>query len=237
MNLMRTYKLRFTLTLLSILAVMTACNTTTTNEYGDTRDLERFPRITFSTKTLKPSGPKKVLLISGSVHKGGSTDTLIDEFMRGAKEAGNEVEKIFLHDYKINFYSDEQLLADMDSASTPADDAQFIIEKMRKADVIVMASPVYFWTIDGMMKTLIDRTFYCFRKFDEGKEYFFITVCGNSDIHVTDGAINAFRGFISCTPNPVERGVIRVPGIHRVAELKQTDWPQKAYEMGKTVGK
>ena len=216
---------------------MTACNKTTSNEQSDTRDQERFPRITFSSKTLKPSQQKKVLLISGSVHKGGSTDTLINEFMRGAKDAGNDVEKVFLHDYKINFYSDEQLHEDIDSLSEPADDARMIIEKMRKADVIVMASPVYFWTIDGMMKALIDRTFYCFRKFEEGKEYYFITVCGNSDIHVTDGAINAFRGFISCTPSPVERGVIRVPGIHRVDELKKTDWLQKAYEMGQSVSK
>ena len=224
----------FTLALLSLMA---ACNKTTSNEQGDTRDQERFPRITFSSKTLKPSQQKKVLLISGSVHKGGSTDTLIDEFMRGAKDAGNDVEKVFLHDYKINFYSDEQLHEDIDSLSEPADDARMIIEKMRKADVIVMASPVYFWTIDGMMKALIDRTFYCFRKFEEGKEYYFITVCGNSDIHVTDGAINALRGFISCTPSPVERGVIRVPGIHRVDELKKTDWLQKAYEMGQSVSK
>jgi len=227
------------LLLMLALVFMTAHSATTmTTEYsGDTRDIDRFPRITFSAKTLQTSGPKRVLLISGSVHKGGSTDTLIDEFMRGARDAGNDVEKIFLHDYKINYYSDEQLHEDVDLTTEPADDARMIIEKMRKADVIVMASPVYFWTIDGMLKTLIDRTFYCFRKFEPGKEYYFITICGNSDIHVTDGAINALRGFISCTPKPVERGVIRVPGIHRVDQLKETDWLQKAYQMGQTVGK
>lgn len=46
---------------------------------------------------------KKVLIISGSPRKGGNSDTLCDRFLDGAKEAGNEVEKIFLNDRHINY--------------------------------------------------------------------------------------------------------------------------------------
>ena len=46
---------------------------------------------------------KRILILSSSPRKGGNSDTLCDEFLRGAKEAGNDVEKIFLRNKKINY--------------------------------------------------------------------------------------------------------------------------------------
>lgn len=101
---------------------------------------------------------KTVLVISASPRRGGNTDLLCDEFIRGAKEAGGEVEKIFLDDYKIDFFH-EQHEHSADSVSAD-DQAPVIIEKMANADIIVLSSPVYYMNIDGQLKTLMDR---CFR--------------------------------------------------------------------------
>lgn len=46
---------------------------------------------------------KKVLVLSGSPRKGGNSDILCDEFMRGASDAGHQVEKVFIRDKKIGF--------------------------------------------------------------------------------------------------------------------------------------
>ena len=93
---------------------------------------------------------KKVLIISASPRKGGNSDTLCDEFLRGAKDAGHDVEKIFLRDKKINYCTGCGLCnTNGYSACSQKDDAPEILEKMVNADVIVLATPVYFYTMDG----------------------------------------------------------------------------------------
>ena len=110
------------------------------------------------TSTIKKDH-KNVLVISSSPRREGNTDLLCDEFVRGAKEAGARVEKIFLGDYDIKFFqeADEQHVGD--SADVARDDAPMIVRKMLEADIIVLASPVYFMNINGQLKTLIDRTY------------------------------------------------------------------------------
>ena len=113
---------------------------------------------------------KTVLVISASPRRGGNTDLLCDEFIRGAKEAGGEVEKIFLDDYKIDFFH-EQHEHSADSVSAD-DQAPVIIGKMANADIIVLSSPVYYMNIDGQLKTLMDR---CFRNQGlGGKEFYYL---------------------------------------------------------------
>ena len=100
---------------------------------------------------------KKILAISSSFRKGGNSDTLCDQFIRGAQEAGNEVEKIFVNDYKINFCRGCGA-CNITHKCVQKDDMAVILDKMIEADVIVLATPVYFYNMNGQMKTLIDRT-------------------------------------------------------------------------------
>ena len=101
---------------------------------------------------------KKVLILSGSPRKGGNSDLLCDEFVRGAKESGNEVEKIFLRDKEISYCTACYYCRDTGKGCVIKDDMAEILDKMLEADVIVMASPVYFYSIDAQMKIVIDRT-------------------------------------------------------------------------------
>ena len=100
---------------------------------------------------------KKVLILSSSPRRGGNSDTLCDEFMRGAAESNHEVEKIFLRDKTIHYCTGCSTCSLYQKPCPQKDDAAEIIEKMVDADVIVMATPVYFYTISAQMKTLIDR--------------------------------------------------------------------------------
>ena len=101
---------------------------------------------------------KRILILSSSPRKGGNSDTLCDEFLRGAKETGNEAEKIFLRDKKINYCTGCSTCSLHHKPCPQKDDATEIIDKMVAADVIVMATPVYFYTMSAQMKTLIDRS-------------------------------------------------------------------------------
>lgn len=99
---------------------------------------------------------KKVLILSSSPRRGGNSDTLCDEFLRGAQEAGHEVEKIFLKDKTIH-YCTGCGVCNEGKPCPQKDDAPEIVRKMVAADVIVLATPVYFYTMSAQMKTLIDR--------------------------------------------------------------------------------
>ena len=100
---------------------------------------------------------KQVLIISSSPRKGGNSDTLCDQFLKGAAEAGNRVEKIRLADLKIDYCS-ACYACKTTGRCVKRDEMEQIIEKMRDADVIVLATPVYFYTMCAQMKTMIDRT-------------------------------------------------------------------------------
>ena len=95
---------------------------------------------------------KKVLILSSSPRRGGNSDTLCDEFMRGAAESNHEVEKIFLRDKTIHYCTGCSTCSLYQKPCPQKDDAAEIIEKMVDADVIVMATPVYFYTMSAQMK-------------------------------------------------------------------------------------
>ena len=94
---------------------------------------------------------KKVLVLSASPRKGGNSDLLCDQFMRGAKEAGNQVEKIFLRDKRINYCIGCGACQGNGGKCVQKDDMAEVLDKMIAADVIVMATPVYFYTMNAQM--------------------------------------------------------------------------------------
>ena len=98
---------------------------------------------------------KKILILSGSPRKGGNSDILCDEFMRGAQDTGHTVEKIFIRDQRIG-YCNACYACRESGVCVLKDGMQEVLEKMAWADVIVMASPVYFYSIDAQMKAVIE---------------------------------------------------------------------------------
>ena len=175
------------------------------------------------------SQSKKVLIISSSPSKGGNSDLLCDEFLRGAKDAGHEAEKVFLNDLDIQFlrikddYTDRNLEIN--------DDAPKVVAKMIEADVIVMATPIYNDNMCGQMKTMMDRVFE--RESEvKNKEFYFIMTAGGSN---TGCALLGFRNFIRYLPGSKEKVVIQGTGIHLKGTVKGKPVMKEAYEMGKNV--
>ena len=101
---------------------------------------------------------KKVLILSGSPRRGGNSDLLCDEFMRGAKESGNEVEKINVAEKNIGYCRACYYCQRSDGKCIIKDDMSDVLQKLIDADVIVLSSPVYFYSIAAQLKAVIDRT-------------------------------------------------------------------------------
>jgi multimeric flavodoxin WrbA len=98
----------------------------------------------------------KVLGICGSPRRGGNTEVLLKEALRGAAEAGAEVEEIFLRDKAMSpcleIYGCRK-----DGRCVIQDDFQDVAEKMILSDALILASPIFFYTVSAHTKILIDR--------------------------------------------------------------------------------
>ena len=127
---------------------------------------------------------KKVLILSGSPRKGGNSDTLCDEFMKGAIEAGNEVEKIFVAGKNIGYCKGCYACKDT-GVCVIKDDMAEVLQKMLDADVIVLSSPVYFYSISAQLKAVIDRTVARWLEFRD-KEFYYIMTAAEDEKHTMD---------------------------------------------------
>lgn len=175
---------------------------------------------------------KKVLILSSSPRRNGNSDLLCNEFMRGAAEAGHQVEKIFLKDKHINYCTGCSVCSMYGKPCPQKDDAAEVVEKMIAADVIVMATPVYFYTMSAQMKTLIDRC--CARYLEiKNKEFYFIIAAAEESVPMMERTIDGFRGFLDCLEEPKECGTIYGVGAWKVGEINDKPSMHEAYEMGK----
>ncbi|MEL7608647.1 MAG: flavodoxin family protein [Bacillota bacterium] len=175
---------------------------------------------------------KKILVISASPRKGGNSGTLCDEFIRGALEVGADAEKVFLRDKKIG-YCTGCGVCNSTHRCVQRDDMAEILDKLVKADVIVLATPVYFYTMDGQMKTLIDRTVPRYTEISD-KDFYFIMSAADTDPSMLERTIEGFRGFTEdCLTNAHEKGIIYGTGAWQIGDIKNGPAMRQAYEMGK----
>jgi multimeric flavodoxin WrbA len=177
---------------------------------------------------------KKVLVLSASPRRSGNSDLLCDQFMRGAREAGNQAEKIFLRDKKINYCTGCGACQENGGKCVQKDDMAEVLDKMIGAYAIVMATPVYFYTMNAQMKTLIDRT--CARYTEiRNKDFYFIVAAADTSRRAMERTLEGFRAFTSCLSRPKEKGIIYGTGAWKMGDIKGSKAMTQAYEMGKKV--
>ena len=176
---------------------------------------------------------KKVLILSGSPRIGGNSDILCDEFMKGAFESGNEVEKINVAKKKIDYCKGCYYCQKSNGECIIKDDMDEILQKMIDADVLVLASPVYFYSIDAQLKALIDRTVARWTEV-KNKEFYYIATCADRKEGL-DRTIECFRGYADCVNGAKECGIIYGYGVYEKGEIKDKPQKKEAYEMGKNV--
>lgn len=177
---------------------------------------------------------KKVLIISTSPRKNGNSEALSDAFMNGAKDGGNTVEKISLYDKTIGFCKG-CLACQKTGRCVIHDDADTIAQKMLHADVLVFATPIYYYEMSGQMKTMLDRanplypTDYAFR------DIYFLSTAAEDEEGVDARAIGGLEGWIECFPKAHLAGTIFAGGVGGVGEINGHSALTKSYEMGRAI--
>ena len=107
---------------------------------------------------------KKILVVQGGGRPNGNTAQLVNAFIKGVKDAGNEAEVVSLNRLKVNGCLGCNACR-YNKPCVQKDDFADIVAKMEEADMVVFASPLYFWTISARLKAFIER-FYCIAEED-----------------------------------------------------------------------
>lgn len=177
---------------------------------------------------------KQVLIISASPRKNGNSDILCDRFAQGAEEAGHKAEKIFLSSQNIGYCSGCGV-CNSTHRCVQKDDMAEMLDKMIKADVIVLATPVYFYSMDGQMKTFIDRTVPRYTEIWD-KDFYFIMTAADTEKGNLNRTMETFRGFTEdCLHGAKEAGIIYGTGAWQAGDIKKTPSYNEAYEMGRDI--
>lgn len=177
---------------------------------------------------------KKVLILSGSPRKGGNSDLLCDEFMKGALQSGNEVTKINVAAKKVAPCRGCYYCKSHGGECVIKDDMAQILQSVIDADVIVLASPVYFYSIDAQLKAVIDRTVARWLEVKD-KEFYYITTAADEEKQSLETTLACFRGYADCVEGAKEMGVIYASGVYEKGAVKNTEYMAQAFEMGKQV--
>ncbi len=177
---------------------------------------------------------KKVLVISTSLREESNSDALADAFARGAMETGNSVEKVDIIGKDIHFCLG-CLVCQKTQHCVIQDDADDITRKMLGADVIVFATPVYFYGISGQMKTLLDRSNPVYASDYKFREIYLLAAAADKDAKAIEGVKACLKGWIDCFAKAKLVKTIFAGGVNDVGEIKGHEALKTAYESGKAV--
>lgn len=175
---------------------------------------------------------KNILLISSSPRTNANSDTLCDEFMRGATEVGHTAEKIRLSENDINYCTGCCSCIGKPGRCVQADGMNAILEKILAADVLVLASPVYFHSFNGHMKTFMDRVCPIYPLIHNKDVYFMVAAAGGN--LPVGNAFKTFRIFTDCL-DVTEKGTVAVTGVWNEGGVKGSRALKEAYEMGRNA--
>lgn len=177
---------------------------------------------------------KKILIISTSLRGNSNSHWLAEEFGRGASEAGNEVEIITLHHKSINFCTG-CLSCVKTGKCIIKDDAPEIVDKMHNADVLVFATPIYYYEMSGQMKTLLDRANPLYGGDYKFKEVYMLTSAAENEPEVPNRAIAGLEGWIECFDRARLGGSVFAGGVTTPGEIKGHPALKTAYDIGKNI--
>lgn len=176
---------------------------------------------------------KRVLILSGSPRKGGNSDLLCDELARGAREAGNEVEKIRVAEKSIGFCRACYACKNTGKCVIEDDMAE-VLQKLIDCDVLVLASPVYFYSVDAQLKAVIDRTVARWTEVKSKELYYIVTAADGENVSA-ETTLACFRGYADCVEGAREMGVIYGMGVYEKGEIKNHPAMLEAYNMGRSI--
>lgn len=177
----------------------------------------------------------KLVVITGSPHKRGTSALLAEEFIKGAKEAGHTV-------YRFNAALEcVHPCIGCDVCGCGANPCVFqdamneLYPRLKQADAVAFVSPLYYHALSSQIKMVIDR----FHGIDDHlrgahKKALLIVTAADKTPSITNGAVGSFRETLRYLQWE-EAGILLAYGCYHRADIEGTDYPEKAYALGKIL--
>jgi len=180
---------------------------------------------------------KKVLIITSSFRNDSNSNILAEEVAKGAANKGHEVSFINLSNMKMNYCHGCQACEKLGKCIQKDDMNEDVILKIIESDVIILATPIYFYEMAGQMKTFFDRTVPLFYKSNvKPKDVYGIFTCQDSDTHAVEAAINGIKGWVICFPYMTYKGEIRGLSLDKKGESRlHKDYLDSSYKLGESL--
>ncbi len=175
-----------------------------------------------------------ILILAGSPRKGGNTELLVGAFVKGAS-LKHHVEVVSVHDYKVNpCMGCNACFKNEANACVQNDDMSLIYEKMSRADMLVIASPVYFYGLSAQLKAVIDRFHNPIRDTFRLKKMALLLVGAATLPELFDSILAQYRLCLNFFKLE-DVGHVLVRGVKDKGDIRNTDALQEAFHLGSNV--
>ena len=178
---------------------------------------------------------KNILILSGSPRKGGTTDKLAAAFQDGVKSAGKSSTLYRTADLTIAGCLGCRRCFDDNGKCVQEDDMAVVLDTFQKADAVVFASPVYYFTVSAQLKLAIDRTYAVTSDKTQIKKSALLLTCGDSSGDAAEGAIIMYKRMLVYR-GWADAGIVLVPGIYRGAvDIDGREELEQARKLGQEI--
>ena len=177
---------------------------------------------------------KKVLIISSSLRKNANSEQLAVSFADGAKAAGHEVELISLRDKEIRFCIG-CFACQKTQRCIMHDDADAIREKMLHADVLIFATPIYYYEMSGALKTMLDRANPLFSSDYRFREVYLLATAAEDEADTVAGTRVGVQGWVDCFDKAELKETLFCGGVTDTGDIAGNAALEKARQAGKNI--
>ena len=177
---------------------------------------------------------KSIVVLSGSPRKDGNTARLAEAFIEGATAAGKEVLPFRVAGLHIGGCRGCGHCFKNHGACVQQDDMPPILDALREADALVLASPVYYFGVSAQLKLAIDRFFALLQVGMAVKRAALLMTCGDKTEAAAAASVSMFRQ-ICAFQKWEEAGVIIAPGLHNPGELEGRAELKRAKLLGESI--
>ena len=176
---------------------------------------------------------RKILIISTSLRNNSNSDILARECERGARDAGLDVDYVSLKGKEIK-YCIGCMSCQKTNKCILKDDVADIIAKVKDAEVIVYATPIYYYEMSGQMKTLLDRLNPLYTSDYNFRDIYMIATAADDGDATFDKAYSGLQGWVDCFEKATLKGKVVAGGADEAGSVNDfVDIKNKAYELGR----
>lgn len=176
----------------------------------------------------------RIVVLVGSMRKGGNTDLLAQAFVEGASKS-NTVEVVSVADSKVNpCVGCNSCFTREGNQCFQKDDMTEIYEKLKRADMVVIASPVYFYGISAELKAIVDRLHTPMRNEFPIKKLALL-LAGAASLPELFDAIKLQYQLVLDFFHLEDAGMVLVRGVKDIGDIKKTGALEEAYKLGISI--